>query len=268
MDYTLPETSLVQIKTLEKVNSRGTFVIEPLSPGYGVTVGNSLRRVLLSSLEGAAIISCKIEGVSHQFATLPGIEEDVVEIILNLKTLRFNLNSNEPVTLKLSARGPQKVTAADFETNPLCEIVNQDTYLATLGKTGKLAMEIIVAKGRGYVPVEKRKDEKLPIGMIAVDSIFTPVKKVHYEIENTRVGAETDFDKLTMEITTDGSIDPEVALGKAAKILVEHFSLVDQAFQEAETQKVAKKEKATKKTTKKTVKGAVSKSTKKVAKKA
>lgn len=259
MDYTLPETSLIQIKTLEKVNDRGTFVIEPLSPGYGVTVGNSLRRVLLSSLEGAAIISCRIEGVNHQFATLPGVEEDVVEIILNLKILRFNLTSDEPVTLKLSARGPKVVTAKDFEASGVCEVVNKDAHLATLGKTGKLTMAITVAKGRGYVPVERRKDEKLPIGTIAVDSIFTPVKKVHYEIEKTRVGAETDFDKLTMEITTDGSMDPELALGKAAKILVEHFGLVDQACQEvvvpakpSKPVKVAKK--ATKKTAKKSTK--------------
>ena len=254
MDYTLPQTSLIQIKTLEKVNDRGTFVIEPLSPGYGVTVGNSLRRVLLSSLEGAAITSCKIEGVNHQFSNLPGIKEDVVEIILNLKTLRFRFNSEEPVVLKLKAKGPKSVTAGDFETSPSCEIVNKNVHLATLGKTGKLNLEIVVAKGRGYVPVEKRKDEKLPIGTIAIDSIFTPVKKVHYEIENTRVGAETDFDKLTMEVTTDGSIDPEIALGRAAKILVEHFGLVDQACQEVipvKPKKAAPKTKKVKKTVKK-----------------
>ncbi len=255
MDYILPETSLIQIKTLEKVNNRGTFIIEPLSPGYGVTVGNSLRRVLLSSLEGAAIISCRIEGASHQFTTLPGVEEDVVEIILNLKTLRFKFNSSEPITLKLSARGPKEVTAKDFEESGACEVVNKETYLATLTKTGKLTMAITVAKGRGYVPVEKRKDEKLPIGTIAVDSIFTPVKKVHYEIENTRVGAETDFDKLTMEITTDGSVDPEVALGSAAKILVEHFNLVDQACQEvAVPVKPVRHVKVTKKATRKPAK--------------
>jgi len=254
MDYTLPQTSLIQIKTLEKVNDRGTFVIEPLSPGYGVTVGNSLRRVLLSSLEGAAITSCKIEGVNHQFSNLPGIKEDVVEIILNLKTLRFRFNSEEPVVLKLKAKGPKSVTAQDFETSSPCEIVNKNVHLATLGKTGKLNLEIVVAQGRGYVPVEKRKDEKLPIGTIAVDSIFTPVKKVHYEIENTRVGAETDFDKLTMEVTTDGSIDPEIALGRAAKILVEHFGLVDQACQEVipvKPEKAVPKTKKVKKTVKK-----------------
>lgn len=251
MDYTLSEIGLIQIKTLEKVDNRGTFVIEPLSPGYGVTIGNSLRRVLLSSLEGSAITAVKIAGVTHQFSTIPGIKEDVVEILLNLKTLRFRFNSDEPISLKLSQKGPKQVTSADFAENPNCEVVNKDVPLATLAKSAKLEMEIIVARGRGYVPVEKRKDEKLPIGLIAVDSIFTPVKKVHYEVEKTRVGEATDFDKLTMEVTTDGSLDPEVALGKAAKILVEHFALVDQACQEVKPVLEKKTKKVVKKTAKK-----------------
>lgn len=252
MDYTLEETNLVQIKTIEKLENTGTFVIEPLSPGYGVTIGNSLRRVLLSSLEGAAISSVKITGVTHQFSTITGIKEDVIEIILNLKTLRFKMTSTEPVLLKLSVKGQKEVKASDFNENPNCEVANKDAYIATLGKNAKLDLEIIVSHGRGYVPVEKRKDEKLPIGTIAVDSIFTPVKKVHYEVEKTRVGEATDFDKLTLEITTDGSIDPENALGKAAKILVELFSLVDQACQEKvappadKVKKTAKKEKVKK----------------------
>lgn len=250
MEYTLPQTSLVQIKTLEKVANRGTFEIEPLSPGYGVTLGNSLRRVLLSSLEGAAITSVKIAGVTHQFTTIPGVKEDVVEIILNLKTIRFKLNSEEPVTMKLSAKGPKSVTADDFNENPNCEVVSREVHLATLGKSAKIDMEVTVAHGRGYVPVEKRKDEKLPIGTIAVDSIYTPVKKVHYEVENTRVGEATDFDRLTLEITTDGSIDSEQALGKASKILVEHFSLVVQACQEVAPVKATKEKKIVKKTAK------------------
>jgi DNA-directed RNA polymerase subunit alpha len=254
MDYFLPETSLLQIKTLEKVNNRGTFVIEPLSPGYGVTVGNSLRRVLLSSLEGAAITACKIEGANHQFTSLPGVKEDITEIILNLKTLRFSFNSIDPVTLVLKVKGPKEVTAEDFQVSGACEVVNKEVHVASLGKTGKLNLEIVVARGRGYVPVEKRKSEKLPIGTIAIDSIFTPVKKVHYEIENTRVGAETDFDKLTLEITTDGSIDPEDSLGQAAKILVEHFGLVEKACQEPAPVKVEKLKKPSKKTTKKITK--------------
>lgn len=229
MDYTLPETELVKIKTIEQVDNKGVFEIEPLSPGYGVTIGNSLRRVLLSSLEGAAITAVKIEGATHQFATLPKIKEDVVEIILNLKMLRFQMVGDEAVTLKLQAKGPKNVTGADFASNPNCQIVNTDALIATLGKGGTLKMEISVSRGQGYVPVERRKDEKLPIGTISVDSIFTPVKKVHYEVENTRVGGMTNFDKLTMEITTDGSIEPDTALNKTAKILVELFSLVEQA---------------------------------------
>lgn len=259
MDYTLAETGLIQIKTLEKVDNRGTFVVEPLSSGYGVTIGNSLRRILLSSLEGSAITAVKIAGATHQFSTIPGVKEDVVEILLNLKMLRFRLNSNEPINLKLSQKGPKQVTSGDFSDNPNCEVVNQDVPLATLAKTAKLEVEITVARGRGYVPVEKRKDEKLPIGVIAVDSIFTPVKKVHYEVEKTRVGEVTDFDKLTLEVTTDGSLDPEIALGKAAKILVEHFSLVEQACQEVKPVL----EKKTKKVVKKTIK---KKSVKKAAK--
>jgi len=265
MDYTLPDTSLVQIKTIEKIDNKGIFIVEPLSPGYGVTLGNSLRRVLLSSLEGAATSSVKIEGVTHQFSTIPGVKEDVVSIILNLKTLRFKFNSDEPVSLHLSAKGAKVVTAADFNKNPNCEIVNTDVVLATLSKSAKLDMEITVTLGRGYVPVEKRKDEKLPIGTMAVDSIYTPVKKVHYEIENTRVGANTSFDKLTLEITTDGSIDPEETLKLASKILVEHFGLIEQACEaEAVIETPEKKPKAPKKITAKPKK--VIRSTQKIAK--
>lgn len=245
MDYILPETSLLQIKTMEKMEGTGTFVIEPLSPGYGVTVANALRRVLLSSLEGAAITAVKIEGTTHEFTTLPGVKEDVVEIILNLKTLRFRLHQDEPATLKLSVKGLKNVTAADFETTANCEIVNKDAFIATLGKTAKLNMEIIVAKGRGYVPVERRAEEKMPLGTIAVDSIFTPVKKVHYEVENTRVGGMTNFDKITLEVATDSSIDPEEALSKAAGILVDHFGLIKEAFaapvKEIKEKKIVKK---------------------------
>lgn len=243
MDYILPETNLLQVKTMEKIGSTGTFIVEPLSPGYGVTVANAMRRVLLSSLEGAAITSVKIEGATHEFTTVPGVKEDVVEIILNLKTLRFKMHQDEPAVLKLDVKGPKSVTAADFSANSACEIVNGDVFLATLNKTSKLSMEITVEKGRGYVPVERRADEKMPLGTIAVDSIFTPVKKVHYEVENTRVGGMTNFDKITFEIATDGSIDPEVALSKASGILVEHFSIIQQAFAEPVDQKAEKKAK-------------------------
>jgi len=256
MEYTLPETSLIQIKTIEKVENKGVFIIEPLSPGYGVTIGNTLRRILLSSLAGSAVTAVKISGVNHQFSTIPGVQEDVVSMILNLKTLRFKFNSEEPVILKMAVKGPKTVTAADFNINPACEIVNKEVVIATLSKSAKLEMEITVAMGRGYVPVERRKDEKLPIGTIAIDSIFTPVKKVHYEVENTRVGGMVNFDKLTMEITTDGSIDPEEGLKVASKILVEHFGLVEAACETpAPPKEVAKKPKVKKeKTAKKALK--------------
>jgi DNA-directed RNA polymerase subunit alpha len=230
MDYILPETNLVQIKTMEKLGNNGLFVIEPLSPGYGVTLGNSLRRVLLSSLEGAAITSVKIDGVTHEFATLPSVREDVVEIILNLKSLRFKMLVSEPVTMKLSVKGPKEVKAADFDKNSSCEVVDSEAFIASVGKSGKLSLEVVVEKGRGYVPVERRPDEQMPLGTIAVDSVFTPVKKIHYEVENTRVGGVTNFDKLTLEVATVGLIDPEEALAKATGILVEHFSLMKKAF--------------------------------------
>ncbi|KKQ18233.1 MAG: DNA-directed RNA polymerase subunit alpha [Berkelbacteria bacterium GW2011_GWA1_36_9] len=256
MAYTLPETELVKIKTIEQVDNKGIFEVEPLSPGYGVTIGNSLRRILLSSLEGSAITSVKIDGATHQFATLLKVKEDIVEIILNLKTLRFKMNSDEPVVLKLQVKGPKDVTAQDFAENADCKVVNTSAFIANVGKGGTLKMEITVMRGRGYVPIEKRKDEKLPIGTISIDSIFTPVKKVHYEVENTRVGGMTNFDKLMMEITTDGSIEPSVALGTATKILVEHFSLIEKACEAdvevVKTEKAPKKEKV--KISKKTVK--------------
>lgn len=255
MDYILPETNLIQIKTMEKLGSSGTFVVEPLSPGYGVTLGNSLRRILLSSLEGAAITSVKIEGASHEFSTLPNVSEDVVEIILNLKALRFKMQSKDPVVLKLQVKGPKEVKAGDFTPNASCEPVDPSAFIASVGKGGKLNLEVVVEMGRGYVPVEQRKDEKMPLGTIAVDSIFTPIKKIHYEVENTRVGAMVNFDKLTIEITTDGSVDPEMALKTAANILIEHLNLISDAFTELQTQPI--KEKSNRKTVKeKTVKKA------------
>lgn len=240
MDYTLPETNLIQIKTMEKLGNSGTFVIEPLYPGYGVTLGNSLRRILLSSLKGAAITSVKIEGATHEFSTLPNVREDVVEIILNLKSLRFRMHGNEPVVMKLQAKGPKEVKASDFSSNSSCEVVDPDAFIASVGKNGKLNIEVTVELGRGYVPVENRGVDKMPLGTIAVDSVFTPVKKIHYEVTNTRVGGVTNFDKLTIEITTDNSIDPEIALKTAAQILVEHFNLIQSAFTEEKVEKPAK----------------------------
>ncbi len=226
MAYLLPETALVEVKEVERDGFYAKFDIEPLAPGYGVTLANSLRRVLLASLDGAAITSVRIDGATHEFSTVPGVEEDVVELILNLKSLRFKLNSDEPVTLTLDKKGPGAVTAADFKKHADVEIMNPELHIATLDKKGRLALEITCEKGRGYVTVEMRRAEKLPLGTIAVDSIFTPIKKVHYNVENTRVDQMTNFDKITLEITTDGTIDPYDALKQSSQILIDHFSII------------------------------------------
>lgn len=226
MEFILPETNLLQIKESEGETNEANFIIEPLSPGYGVTIGNSLRRVLLSSLTGAAISSIRIDGVTHEFSTIPGIKEDVVELILNLKSLRLKLHGDEPTTIILEAKKGGVVTAKDFKANPLVEIIDPDYPIATLDTNGKLFLEAYIERGRGYMPTELKKDQKMPLGTISIDSVFTPVKKVHYEIENTRVGRMTNFDKLTMTITTDGSITPTEALEQSSKILVEHFGLI------------------------------------------
>lgn len=226
MEYTLPETNLLQIKQAEGEENQATFILEPLSPGYGVTIGNSLRRVLLSSLSGAAISSVRIDGVTHEFSTIPGVKEDVVELILNLKGLRIKLNGDEPTTIILEAKKSGEITAKDFKTNPLVEIVDPDFHIATLDKNGKLFLEAYIERGRGYIPTEMKKEQKMPLGTVAIDSIFTPVKKVRYDVENTRVGRMTNFDKLTLEITTDGTISPVEAMEQSARVLVEHFGLI------------------------------------------
>lgn len=226
--YALPETSLMHIQSITETDREGRFTIEPLSPGYGVTLGNALRRVLLSSLEGSAVSAVRIDGVTHEFTTVSGMKEDVVELLLNLKTLRVKLLSDEPTTLRLDAKGSGEVRAKAFEKNPNVHITEPDHYLATLDKQGKLVMEVLIEHGRGYVPTEQKRTDQLPLGTISLDSIFTPVKKVHYEVENTRVGKMTNFDKLTLDITTDGTVEPRAALAHAAQILLEHFQLVSQ----------------------------------------
>ncbi len=226
MEYTLPETNLLQIHQTDHEINSATFVLEPLSPGYGVTIGNSLRRVLLSSLSGAAISYIKIDGVTHEFSTIPGVKEDVVELILNLKGLRVKLHGDEPTTIILEATKAGEIKAKDFKANTSVEIVDPEYHITTLDKGGKLYLECFIEKGRGYLPTELKKDEKLPLGTIAIDSIFTPVKKVHYEVENTRVGRMTNFDKLTIDLTTDGTISPTEALEQASKVLVEHFGII------------------------------------------
>lgn len=225
MDYTLPETKLIKIIAEEKDNT-ARFIIEPLSPGYGVTIGNSLRRVLLSSLEGAAVSRIKIEGITHEFTAVNNMREDVVDLILNLKALRLKLHNPDGATIKLTKKGPGEVKAKDFAANPEVEIIDPEHYLGTLEKGATLTLEARVLRGKGYVPAEQQVFEKVPLGEILIDSIYTPVKKVHFEVQNTRVGGATNYDKLSLEITTDGSLTPKEALAKSANILLEHFEII------------------------------------------
>lgn len=204
----------------------GKFEILGCYPGYGTTLGNALRRVLLSSLEGAAVVSVKIKNVSHEFSTLPGVLEDIVQIILNLKKVRFRVEQEieEAVRLTLKAKGEGMVTASAFKETSGVQVVNGDQLIATLtDKKAELEMEIEIEKGLGYVPVEQRERQEKEIGLIAIDAIYTPVRRVNYEVENMRVGKRTDFEKITLEVVTDGSITPEEAFGRAVSILVEQF---------------------------------------------
>ncbi|MBO5639899.1 MAG: DNA-directed RNA polymerase subunit alpha, partial [Oscillospiraceae bacterium] len=197
----------------------------PLERGYGTTLGNSLRRVLLSSLPGIAVTSIKIAGVQHEFSTIPGVKEDVTEIVLNVKSIIAKLHSNGPKTIYLDASGEGVVTAGDIKPDAEVEILNPDQVIATLGPEGALNMELVVDHGRGYVPADRNKNPAMPIGTIPVDSIFTPVVKVNYSVENTRVGNQTDFDKLTLEVWTDKTMSSRDAVSLAAKILLDHFTL-------------------------------------------
>ncbi len=210
-----------------KTERHATFVMEPCVHGYGTTIGNALRRVLLSSLPGAAVTAVKIKGVTHEFSSLAGVKEDTLEIILNLKALRLRLFTDEPVRLSLTANGENEVTAADIEKNSDVEIINPDLHIATLtDKNAELEMEIFVSKGRGYLPTEERGKEKAELGVIAIDSVFSPVREVGFRVENVRVGQITNFDKLVMDIETDGTITPAEALDMSAKILIDHFTLI------------------------------------------
>ncbi|MBI5376249.1 MAG: DNA-directed RNA polymerase subunit alpha [Candidatus Schekmanbacteria bacterium] len=200
------------------------FVAEPLERGFGTTIGNSLRRILLSSIEGAAPTSIRIDGVNMKFTSLPGVVEDVTDIILNLKQLRVKMHSDGPKTVYIKAKGEGEVKASDIEHDNDIEIMNPDLHLATLDSDGKFEAEIEIEKGRGYVPAEKNEKEKNPIGVIAIDSIFSPVRKVNYRIESARIGQETDYDRLLLEVWTDGSITPDDALGQAAKILKDYMT--------------------------------------------
>jgi DNA-directed RNA polymerase subunit alpha len=203
----------------------GKFIVEPLERGYGTTLGNSLRRILLSSLPGAAVTSVKIDGILHEFSTIPGVKEDVTEIILNLKRLSVRLTGENTKKVYIKETGPKVVTAADIRGDSDLEIFNGDLHIATLEDHATLEMEINIARGRGYAPAEQNKTESMPISVIPVDSIYTPVKKVNFTVENTRVGQVTDYDRLNLELWTDGSITPEEGVSIGAKIMQEHLKL-------------------------------------------
>lgn len=210
-----------------KDERNATLVVEPCWHGYGTTLGNALRRVMLSSLPGAAVTAVKIKGASHEFTAIPGVQEDILELTLNLKSLRMRLFTDEPVRLTLSVKGEKEVTAADIKAPSDVEIVNPDLHIATLtDKKAELELEIFVGKGRGYVPVEERAKEKPELGMIAIDAIYSPVREIGYKVENVRVGQITNFDKLVMSIETDGTITPKDAVDQSLRILLDHFQLM------------------------------------------
>ncbi|MBU5425679.1 DNA-directed RNA polymerase subunit alpha [Tissierella pigra] len=219
------EKPRIEILELSDDESYGKFMVEPLERGYGTTLGNSLRRVLLSSLPGAAVSSIKIQGVLHEFSTIPGVLEDVPEIILNIKGLAAKIYVDEPVTLKIEAQGSQTITAGDIITGPDVEIINKDHHIATINEDGNLYMELELVKGRGYVVADRNKKEGQQVGVIPVDSSFTPVTKVNFTVENTRVGQITDYDRLILEVWTNGTMNPDEATSLGAKILTEHLNL-------------------------------------------
>jgi len=223
-------------KLVEKKGDTAVFEIEALYPGYGVTIGNTLRRVLLSSMEGAAATQVKIKGVSHEFSTIPGVLEDVITILLNLKQMRFKVHGEGPVRATLRVTGEKEVKGSHFKLPPEVELINQDVHIATLTtKTAELEMELQIEKGVGYVPVEMRtKGKKDEIGVIALDAIFTPVRRVSFKVENMRVGEKTDFDKISLQIETDGTMSPEAALFAAAEILKSQFELIRQGVKPKE----------------------------------
>ncbi len=219
------EKARIECEELSQDGAYGRFVIEPLERGFGYTVGNALRRVLLSSLPGVAVTSIQIEGVQHEFSTVPGVTEDVAEIILNLKALSAKLYVDQPKTVTIDMKGPAEVKAKDIKTDDELEFVDPEAHIATLNEDAHLQMTLTVDKGRGYVSADKNKYPNMPIGVIPIDSIFTPIKKVNYTVTDTRVGQITDYDKLTLEVWTDGSVQPDEAISLAAKILTEHLSL-------------------------------------------
>ena len=217
-----PSITMIDVN---KENTYGKIIVEPLERGYGTTLGNSLRRILLSSLPGAAVTSINIQSVLHEFSTMPGVREDVTEIIQNIKNIAAIMHSEEPVTLLIDAKGECEVTAGDIITGGEIDIVNEDLHIATLEEGSELIIELEMEKGRGYVSAENNKKDSQSIGVIPIDSIYTPVKKVNFLVENTRVGNRTDFDKLILEIWTDGTIEPEEAVSIGSKVMNEHLNL-------------------------------------------
>lgn len=219
------EKPKIETAEISEDNCYGKFVCEPLERGYGTTLGNSLRRILLSSLPGAAITSIRIDGVLHEFSTIPGVRDDVTNIILNLKSLCFKMHSEEPKLIRIDVEGEKEVTAADIVVDADIEILNPELHIATLNKEGSLHMEMTVERGRGYVSADKNKKPDHVIGVIPIDSIFSPILRVNYTVSDTRVGNVTDYDRLVMEVWTNGSLRPEEAISKAASILIAHLKL-------------------------------------------
>lgn len=239
-DFQIP----LRVETEKEIPSENyaRFTAEAFERGFGTTVGNSLRRVLLSSLTGAAVTTVKIEGVLHEFSTVPGVTEDVTSIILNVKSLRIKLHTDKPKTIRLRKKGPGEAKASDIQHDADVTVLNKDLHIATLDKEAVLDMEMVVKPGRGYVPAERNKEEGLPIGVIPVDSIFSPVTRANFHVENARVGRVTDYDKLMLEVWTDGSITPRDAVSSAALILRDHLDIFIHPDQLGETKPEARRE--------------------------
>ena len=227
-----------KIETISDDAKYGKFVVEPLERGYGNTLGNSLRRILLSSLPGAAVTSIQIDGVLHEFSTVEGVVEDVASIILNVKKLALKIYSDEEKVIEIDVKGDGSVTAADITHDSDVEILNPDLYIATIAKNGHLRMRMYAQRGRGYTPADQNKREDLPIGVIPIDSIYTPVSRVNFQVENTRVGQNSDYDKLSLDVWTDGSIGPKEAISLGAKILTEHLNIFVDMTKEAKTAEI------------------------------
>lgn len=226
------------ITKVDESTNYGKFVVEPLERGYGTTLGNSLRRILLSSLPGAAISSIQIDGVLHEFSTIDGVLEDVTQIILNIKKLALKMNTDEDKNIEIDVNGPAKVTAADIVADPYVEVLNPEQYICTVADGGHFHVRMTVKKGRGYVAADQNKSDDMPIGVLPIDSIFTPISRVNYQVESTRVGRRNDFDKLTLDVWTNGSISPREAISLAAKILTEHLDIFVNLTDEAKNAEI------------------------------